>query len=234
VEGRDADDAGPLADLRQLRLGRVATNVVRRHLTVLGRATLLIAALVAAATAGIAIASTSSPSVRASPACGVERWDVKTLQDPAGRALNLSAITQTTVAALRAKPVVRGPGSSRGAGVESTFYEVRSRLVGAKLEDDGDIHLVIRGLTTSGTMIVEFPQVPSCTGGATTGARTRMKNARNAFVAACGTPGASFTSLTGKATLRGIGFFDFLHGQTGVAPNGIELHPVLKFMNATC
>jgi hypothetical protein len=28
--------------------------------------------------------------------------------------------------------------------------------------------------------------------------------------------------------VTGVGFFDFLHGQTGVAPNGIELHPVLK------
>jgi hypothetical protein len=62
-----------------------------------------------------------------------------------------------------------------------------------------------------------------------------MKNARNAFVAACGMPGnSSFTRLTGKATIRGIGFFDFLHGQTGVAPNGVELHPVLKFANASC
>src|SRR5439155_9710638 len=30
-------------------------------------------------------------------------------------------------------------------------------------------------------------------------------------------------------TLSGVGFFDFLHGQTGVAPNGIELHPVVGF-----
>ena len=39
----------------------------------------------------------------------------------------------------------------------------------------------------------------------------------------------SFESLTGKATIRRIGFFDYLHAQTGVAPNGIELHPVLGF-----
>ena len=26
-----------------------------------------------------------------------------------------------------------------------------------------------------------------------------------------------------------LGFFDFEHGQTGVAPNAIELHPVLRF-----
>ena len=29
--------------------------------------------------------------------------------------------------------------------------------------------------------------------------------------------------------MTGVAFFDFLHGQTGVAPNGIELHPVLAF-----
>ncbi len=31
-----------------------------------------------------------------------------------------------------------------------------------------------------------------------------------------------------KARLIGVGFFDRLHGQMGVAPNGIELHPVLS------
>jgi len=28
---------------------------------------------------------------------------------------------------------------------------------------------------------------------------------------------------------RGVAFFDFPHGQTGVAPNAIELHPILGF-----
>jgi hypothetical protein len=27
----------------------------------------------------------------------------------------------------------------------------------------------------------------------------------------------------------GVAFFDFKHGQTGVAPNAIELHPILDF-----
>ncbi len=26
--------------------------------------------------------------------------------------------------------------------------------------------------------------------------------------------------------ITGVGFFDYIHGQRGVAPNGIELHPV--------
>jgi hypothetical protein len=29
-------------------------------------------------------------------------------------------------------------------------------------------------------------------------------------------------------TLRGIGFFDEVHNVTGQAPNGIELHPVIR------
>jgi hypothetical protein len=29
-------------------------------------------------------------------------------------------------------------------------------------------------------------------------------------------------------TVRGVGFFDFIHGQNGVAANGIEIHPVLE------
>jgi hypothetical protein len=185
----------------------------------------------AAVVTGIAPAGTSRHAL----SCGVERWNVKTLQDPAGRALDLSNIVHTSVGALRAKGVLRGPNGSRGSGVESTLYEVRARLVSAKVEEDNDIHLVIKELTTSGTMIVEFPLAPGCTTNATTGAKTRMKNARNAFGDACGIPGSShFTKLKGRATIRGIGFFDFLHGQTGVAPNGIELHPVLRFLDASC
>jgi hypothetical protein len=32
----------------------------------------------------------------------------------------------------------------------------------------------------------------------------------------------------------GVGFFDSVHGQPGVAPNGIELHPVLGFNADSC
>jgi hypothetical protein len=35
--------------------------------------------------------------------------------------------------------------------------------------------------------------------------------------------------LCSRAQVTGVAFFDFPHGQTGVAPNAIELHPVLAF-----
>jgi hypothetical protein len=36
-----------------------------------------------------------------------------------------------------------------------------------------------------------------------------------------------------KARVVGVAFWDFNHGQTGVAPNAIELHPVLGFAYLT-
>jgi hypothetical protein len=111
---------------------------------------------------------------------------------------------------------------------------VRAKLVEMKLEDDSDIHLVIADPTRTGaSMIAELPS-PSCTVGATPKARLKMRRARNAFIAACGSPTGSFRRLSGTATITGVGFFDQIHGQTGVAPNGIELHPVVEISGATC
>ena len=62
-----------------------------------------------------------------------------------------------------------------------------------------------------------------------------MAQARSALIAACGQPSSSsFHQLQGTATVTGVGFFDILHGQTGVAPNGIELHPVLRLSGLNC
>lgn len=46
---------------------------------------------------------------------------------------------------------------------------------------------------------------------------------------------ATFHRLSKRmnATVTGVAFFDFLHGQTGVADNGIELHPVTSIQFPT-
>ena len=60
-----------------------------------------------------------------------------------------------------------------------------------------------------------------------------MQAARLAFIRPCGFPSSShFEPLRGAATITGVGFFDYQHGQTGVAPNAIELHPVIGFKGA--
>ena len=65
-------------------------------------------------------------------------------------------------------------------------------------------------------MIAETPSVV-CTQGATAYRRRQMNNSRNV------------ARICSRARVTGVAFFDFLHGQTGVAPNGIELHPVRCF-----
>jgi hypothetical protein len=58
--------------------------------------------------------------------------------------------------------------------------------------------------------------------------------ARDQMLDNCGSiSSSSFTELRGRVRIRGVGFWDEIHGQTGVAPNGIELHPVLS-IRGTC
>jgi hypothetical protein len=161
------------------------------------------------------------------PACGVERWAVKTLSDPAATQVDLVP-RATTVAALRHLGAPPNLGA-RLPGAEMHTWRIHVRLLWSKLEDDSDVHLVVADPATGGTMIVELAS-PSCAVGSPVVAR--IAAARADFVRACGAPERSFTRLQGTATIDGVGFFDFLHGQRGVAPNGIELHPALRFAGA--
>ncbi len=41
-------------------------------------------------------------------------------------------------------------------------------------------------------------------------------------------------AIEAAATIAGVGFGDRMHGQTGVARNGAELHPVVALTNVVC
>jgi hypothetical protein len=188
-------------------------------------------------TASPTAVSPASPTAISSPApaigvqCGEERWPVKTLSDQEAARVNFTPVG-SSVAALRslAAPAPL-PQSSRIAPTELTVFAVTAQVVEMKLEEDDDIHLVIAEPgDAAATMITEFPDANQCSGAVASANAQEMRTARAALVAVFGQPSSSqFTTLSGTATLTGVGFFDFLHGQTGVAPNGIELHPVLGF-----
>ena len=77
--------------------------------------------------------------------------------------------------------------------------------------------------------LVEFPGT-TCNGADHSIKKHAMKHARSDLIGACGSiPSSEFVDLKGKVTISGVGFWDEDHGQTGVAPNAIELHPVLSF-----
>jgi hypothetical protein len=193
---------------------------------------LLAAAGTALALVGVPTSLTARHAAAAvlapTPACGVERWPVKTLADPDAPHVNLKP-KSTTIAKLRKLTVVIGIEGTRGIGTERTTFRVHARLVEFKFEADSDIHLVIADPRTGETMIGEFPAA-SCDHGALPGVRNKIQKARVALVHACGfPPNSSYQPIHGTATIDGVGFFDRIHGQAGVAPNGIELHPVLRF-----
>jgi hypothetical protein len=166
--------------------------------------------------------------------CGAERWAVKTLSDRDASRVNLHPVA-TSVTALRRLAAPSVLPDTRLPGVERHTYKVRARLIAFKREEDHDIHLVIaQPGRASATMISEFPDT-TCPGARSSAERAEMRRARASLVAACGQPSSSsFRSLHGLATISGVGFFDFNHGQRGVAPNAIELHPVLKIRVASC
>ena len=159
--------------------------------------------------------------------CGVERWSVKTGTDADVSKVNLNAPTNTTITAMRAftapNPI---PPNNRITGPETTLWVINATLTLFKLESDSDYHLVIQD-ASGNTMITEIPS-PSCVG-AGSPFLAGITNARNEFNAKF-TATTSFQTVNIPVKITGVGMFDFLHGQTGVAPNGIELHPVLDII----
>jgi hypothetical protein len=159
--------------------------------------------------------------------CGVERWSVKTGTDADAGKVNLTTPSNTTIATLRGpaapSPI---PANNRVSPWETTEWVLNATLTQFKLESDSDYHLVLKdagGLT----MIVEIPS-PSCVG-AGSPFFAGIQNARSKFDARF-TATTSFQTANIPVQIKGVGMFDFLHGQTGVAPNGIELHPVLDII----
>src|SRR5215469_830293 len=159
--------------------------------------------------------------------CGVERWSVKSGTDADVSKVNLNAPTNTTITAMRAftapNPI---PPNNRITGPETTLWVINATLTLFKLESDSDYHLVIQD-AAGNTMITEIPS-PSCVGStspflpAITGARSKF----DAMFTATG----SFQTANIPVQVTGVGMFDFPHGQTGAAPNQIELHPVLDII----
>lgn len=156
-------------------------------------------------------ASVAAPA-RAAPTrllCGTERWTVKTLQDRP----KLLAVRPTTIAFLVSRPAPASPPNTR-LPFERHVYRVSAAVTLVRQEADGDLHLVLRDGTNH--MIAESPS-GNCLTGATAARQTQMRTARAAV------------KVCAHAQVTGVAFFDFRHGQTGVAENAIELHPVLGF-----
>lgn len=158
---------------------------------------------------GVAKWLTGSGSTGSSGSCGVERWAVKTLQDRP----HLLANRLTTVRQLvRRRPPSYLPTTR--LPFERHVFTVVASVTLVRHEDDSDLHLVLQ--EGGYHMIAEAP-APFCDRRAKPRLHREMAVARR------------HVRLCTRARVTGVAFFDFDHGQTGVAPNAIELHPILHF-----
>jgi hypothetical protein len=180
--------------------------------------------------------------------CGVERADVKHLSDPAAKQVKFNPAEHSTVADLAGLPLLPSPvrGSEpRGLGHEEfKVFTVDAYIAFAKKETDLDAHIVItdtpptkvkvkskaKTVIPKPSMIVESVD-PRCAPDSI--ALDMIRAAREAILTATNSTALSTKSLqrlVGKhVRVTGVGFYDPLHGQTGVAENGIELHPLTGF-----
>lgn len=174
--------------------------------------------------------------------CGQARWNVKTLSDAVS--VNLTP-KQTTIADLRriAPPAHYDEQRLPRQASERQVYRVRAKLIGWKIENDHDFHIVIADPGNPQlTMIVEPPD-PSCESSQRSGHAQQYAAVREAFLKCFGEPTPRFRNFPNMLVdVDGVAFWDAIHGQRGAQPSvsggkqNLELHPLLRVVtvSGTC
>jgi hypothetical protein len=156
--------------------------------------------------------------------CSGERWSVKTGTDPDATLVNLNSTTATTIASLTsiATPGTL-PDNARIQPTETTTWVLNATLVKYARSFDADYHMVFQD-SAGRTMIAEIPD-PGCIGPGSPFA-SGIAHARAQFDAMFSATSV-FQNANVPVQITGVGFFDHFEGQEGIAPNGIELHPII-------
>jgi hypothetical protein len=158
----------------------------------------------------------------ASAQCSGERWPVKIGSDNDAGKVNLNP-NSTTIANLVAQPAPNKLSDTSRQPAEKKTYVVSATLTKYALMYDLDYHMVITD-SAGHNMIAEIPS-PSCVPAGSPFAAA-IAHARAQFDAMFAVTD-TFQTVSVPVHITGVGFFDYLEGQTGQAPNGIELHPIL-------
>ena len=160
--------------------------------------------------------------------CGVERWSIKTLSDADTMKINFNEIKPSTV---KEQTLLETPAGKKTFrfNSETTVYSIDCFIVGYKREDDKDIHIIIEDIETDETMVAEIAS-SECFEVQNTSRYVLFKELEEWFIKNIGQPTTKFIFLEKHipVNITGVGFFDHLHGQKGMASNGREIHPVLS------
>jgi hypothetical protein len=157
---------------------------------------------------------------------GTERWGQKVLIDTATRSINW---TPDTITVSHFDTLTTYPPNSyapRTAPIEFRTFAIDCHVIQQRAETDADFHLVMYDGASTG--IAEIPD-PVCAQAATSKWVNNYIEARNFANKYIGT-GTNYNVNIGKVIITGVAFVDPPHGQAGVAPNNLELHPVTNLV----
>lgn len=154
---------------------------------------------------------------------GVERWAVKVFTDPLASTIDWTP-KSTTIAHLVAITTPK-PGTTmpRYQPVEDSTYIFNCRITIKKAEGDDDIHLVLSDGVN--TIIGEIPD-PACPSVATSPKAAQFTIARDWVLKNIGKGNVNTINIP-PVTITGVAFIDPPHGQTGAAPNNLEIHSII-------
>ena len=160
-------------------------------------------------------------------ACGTERWPVKTGTDDDAASVDLTPQDASVASLIQIQPPQhpKSRDSTRFAPTELHVFSVQGTVTLVRLEEDQDYHIVLNDGQRA--MIVESSN-PSCATGSVF--EQQLAAVRDKLDQQLGGPLLHISEKVKpgwNVTVTGVAFFDVKHGQTGVAPNAIELHPLL-------
>lgn len=154
---------------------------------------------------------------------GAVRWETKVLADDEAHDINFIPQKTTLHDLVNSKTEKSVDGKPRQP-IEKKTYTIECRIAHFLYEDDGDVHLVL--CFGKDTMIGEiplayFPEAEE------SGFKKKFINARKQFHKVVDNDKFYYMKTL---LVTGVGFVDFAHGQTGHAPNNLELHPILSIV----
>lgn len=156
---------------------------------------------------------------------------MKTLSDPDAASVNVVAVSPISIRELNGFDThCSGLPERRAFGEEFKVFEVTGRITFIAHEDDRDYHVALEDPSAPGfTVVAELADILCA--GAVMSPHFSALSAADAMWRML-VDGRSPTALVGSSVrLRGVGFYDFAHGQRGRSQNCIELHPILSILS---
>jgi hypothetical protein len=198
----------------------MATAKVKKFSTHL----IVAAATVASTFVGASITKTSPSGI--SKCNGNERWIVKTMQDTDAENIDINSNRASTIKNLIQTQKQAGWSTATNnprLSDEDNVYTVPCKIIYAKLQADGDIHLALQDINDPGaTLVAEIPD-PNCPNVKQSPFASNFQKVRNDWL-------NNYQNIWKTTTfqIKGVFFFDKGNHGNGGNANGVELHPILS------